>query len=294
MKILVPTDGSEYSETAIGYVNSLRFGPDTELYILHVLKDYLLPDSVDPARDFVKAGKRGAEALVLEVASKLSGEAKVHTIVREGDPWREIVEAAEEVGVGLVIMGHKGLTGINRFLLGSVSHQVLRHCASSVLVVREPQPQGRQMRALFCTDGSESAAFARDMLMKLPFRDDMVVHALSVVDVQVTTLPEKYYPDNEISQAMADLREYNLKLAEKALERDAGALRGRFHTVQEHITFGIPEPEILRAAEDLQVDLVVLGSKGLRGIQGALLGSASQRVVKHADCAVLVTKMPEG
>lgn len=294
MKILLPTDGSRYSDTAVGYVVALGLGPGSEIYVLHVLKDYLLPDTVDPARDFIKASKRGAEALLDEVRKRLAGDARVHTLVREGDPSREIVEAASEIGAELVVMGHQGLTGISQFLLGSVSHHVLRRGSSSVLVVRDPLPGDRPMRALYCTDGSASAAFARGLFASLPYREDTIVNVLSVVDVQTTTLPEKYFPGDEFSQMMADLRAYNLDLAEKAVAQDAAALGRRFHTVQEHIVFGIPESEILRTAYELQVDLVVIGSKGLRGVKGILLGSTSQRVVKHAECAVLVAKMPEG
>src|SRR3990172_8653244 len=170
MKILLPIDGSEYSETAARYIRRLGFGPGTEVHVLHVLKDYLLPDSIDPARDFMKAGRAGAEALLAEYAKGLADVGAVKTHIREGEPWREIAEAADELAPDLVVLGHKGLTGIGMFLLGSVSHHVLGHVRYSVLRARDPPPLDRAMRVLYCTDGSAHARHALGFFMSLPYR----------------------------------------------------------------------------------------------------------------------------
>ena len=292
MRILLATDGSEYSETAARYVNRMGLGPDTEVFVLHVLKDYLLPDDIDPARDFRKAGRRGAEALVFEFKAMLTPAGyKVHALVREGEPWQEILEGAQDVGADLIVMGHKGLSGINRFLIGGIAHKVARYGAFSTLIVRELPILERPMRILYCTDGSYSARHARDLLRGLPFREDTEVYILSVVDMDISSLPEKYYPDEEVSLMMAELREHNRKQAEKAVAEDAALLKVSFRDVREHVVFGVPDAEIVMAAEGLQADLVVMGSKGTRGIKGILLGSASHRVLKHADCSVLIAKL---
>jgi len=61
-------------------------------------------------------------------------EAKL--LLREGDPANEIVSAAQEGGYDLVVVGHRGLSPVRAFLLGSVSDRVVMHATCSVLVVR--------------------------------------------------------------------------------------------------------------------------------------------------------------
>ncbi len=293
MRILLPTDGSEYSETAARYLTRLGFGPGTEITVMHALKEYLLPDSLDPARDFIKAGRHGAERLVEGFKAMLATSgASVRTLVREGTPWVEIIEGAEEVKPDLVVMGHKGLTGITRFLMGSVAHQVVRHSPFSTLIVRELPPAERPMRVLYATDGSYSARYARDLMALLPLRDDTLVNVLSVADIEVSSMEEKYYPDEDISVMMEILRGHYREMSEKAVAEDSLALGKRFKDVRGHVAFGVPEFEILKAAEWLQADLVVMGSKGLHGLKGVLLGSSSLRVMRQAECSVLIAKIP--
>jgi nucleotide-binding universal stress UspA family protein len=178
--------------------------------------------------------------------------------------------------------------------MGSVTNQVLRHGHLSVLVVRELPPSEGPMRILYCTNGSPASRYAMDLLVRLPF-DAMTtgIRVLSVVDMEVTSLPEKYYPDEEISLMMVDLREHNRKAAEKSVSEDAAELKHRFFDVSQKVVFGIPESEILNEIKTMDADLVVLGSKGIIGLKGVILGSVSNRVVKHADCGILVARQPE-
>jgi nucleotide-binding universal stress UspA family protein len=57
--------------------------------------------------------------------------------LRLGHPDNEIVRLGEELGAGLIVMGSRGLGGVRRALMGSVSDSVVRHAHSSVLIVRE-------------------------------------------------------------------------------------------------------------------------------------------------------------
>ena len=61
--------------------------------------------------------------------------AEAHLI--RGEPDKEVVHLSEEIGAGLIIMGSRGLGGIRRALMGSVSDSVVRHAHCPVLIVRE-------------------------------------------------------------------------------------------------------------------------------------------------------------
>lgn len=60
----------------------------------------------------------------------------VNTHAREGDPADAILDVAEELDAGLVVVGNKGMTGAKRFLLGSVPDKISHHASCSVLIVR--------------------------------------------------------------------------------------------------------------------------------------------------------------
>jgi nucleotide-binding universal stress UspA family protein len=61
---------------------------------------------------------------------------EVETHAREGDPAEAIIEVANEQQADLIVVGNRGLTGIRRFLLGSVSSKVSEHAPCSVMIVR--------------------------------------------------------------------------------------------------------------------------------------------------------------
>jgi nucleotide-binding universal stress UspA family protein len=78
-----------------------------------------------------------AEGVLARAARELEAEGvEVDTRAREGDPARLIIEAAEELGAELIVVGSRGLTGLERFLLGSVSSKLAQH-APTLMVVRD-------------------------------------------------------------------------------------------------------------------------------------------------------------
>jgi nucleotide-binding universal stress UspA family protein len=76
--------------------------------------------------------------LSLSDAAEIAREAGVTVNVhaRQGDPADAIIDVAEEINAGLVIIGNKGMTGAKRFLLGSVPDKISHHAPCSVLIVR--------------------------------------------------------------------------------------------------------------------------------------------------------------
>jgi len=76
--------------------------------------------------------------LSLSDAAELARAAgvEVNTHARQGDPADAILDVAEELNAGLVIVGNKGMTGAKRFLLGSVPDKISHHAPCSVLIVR--------------------------------------------------------------------------------------------------------------------------------------------------------------
>jgi nucleotide-binding universal stress UspA family protein len=79
-----------------------------------------------------------AEAVLARATRELEAEGvEVETHAREGDPADVIIRVAEELGAELIVVGSRGLAGLERFLLGSVSSKLSQHAPTSLMVVRD-------------------------------------------------------------------------------------------------------------------------------------------------------------
>ncbi len=145
-KILVAIDGSEHSERAAeaGIEIAKLYGSGiTVLYVVDISKENiplgdLVSDAVgDPFSVMRNAlQKQGDEATKrIEEMAKKVGVPVVKKII-EGYPAESIIRIAEEGNMSLIVVGHIGATGLDRFLLGSVADKVVRNSKVPVLVVR--------------------------------------------------------------------------------------------------------------------------------------------------------------
>jgi len=139
-KILLATDASREAELAARTAADLAHKTDSELHVLHVLALPLEthdPSSFEPE---VLARLEQRERRTLEdVVEKIevSGGEVEGSHLKAGRADAEIVALAEQIGAGLIVMGSRGLGGVRRALMGSVSDSVLRHAHCPVLMVRE-------------------------------------------------------------------------------------------------------------------------------------------------------------
>lgn len=151
MKILIATDGSSDAQEGVEFVKKIGFPTSTVLTLLHIVRKkvhqtaQLLTTSRAQLDVFVKLVEdllqaRGREgAILLEETRKVLSrpELKIVENLAFGHEAEEILKASQRIRADLVVMGSKGLTGLRRFLLGSVSHKVVRYAPCSVLVVRQ-------------------------------------------------------------------------------------------------------------------------------------------------------------
>ncbi|AKH97063.1 universal stress protein [Halanaeroarchaeum sulfurireducens] len=135
--ILVPTDGSPESLTAVDEAADLASALDADLVALYVVdtRDYAtLPETkwVTLAEELEQAGER-ALAKVEKRADE--HDVPVSTTVVRGVPHESILEYADEAGADAIVMSTHGRTGIDRFLLGSVTERVIRSADLPIVVV---------------------------------------------------------------------------------------------------------------------------------------------------------------
>jgi nucleotide-binding universal stress UspA family protein len=143
-RILVPLDGSPLSERALGVAKSLARKFDSQLILLR---------SIDIPSVLIGMGEPGVGYWVLEAETELERDAteylkakvdelqqdgyRVHTRLCRQSPAQEIIDAAHEEKVDLVVMSTHGRGGVARWTFGSVADKVARHCPCPVLLVRE-------------------------------------------------------------------------------------------------------------------------------------------------------------
>ena len=136
-RILLATDGSDDARLAARSAVELAGSTDSELHVVHVgefLPTYLAYTEEEPAelrrraREKLDEGVRGIEA---------EGGTVADAHLRLGRPAEEIINLADELGVGIIVLGSRGRGALRRSVLGSVSENVVRYASCPVFVVRD-------------------------------------------------------------------------------------------------------------------------------------------------------------
>lgn len=140
-KILIPTDFSEFSLSGIDCITMFEIISDARIYLLHVVSDTLLAPPF-PNVD-LNAGtilrdtmEDVGEELERIVSDRFRENKNITTIVRRGEPWKEIVTFASAEGIDLIVLATHGRTGLAHMLMGSVAEKVVRYSAVPVLTVK--------------------------------------------------------------------------------------------------------------------------------------------------------------
>jgi len=140
-KILYPTDFSNVSKKALGYLTQLKDAGTEEIIVLHVI-DKRGIDAIS------RYGAGNAETVIREITKEAKEEGKkiekkliqsglkVKMIIERGVPLKEILKIEEKEKISVIIIGSHGKTNLKEMLLGSVSEKVIRQSKSPVLVIK--------------------------------------------------------------------------------------------------------------------------------------------------------------
>ena len=146
------------------------------------------------------------------------------------------------------------------------------------------------MKILLATDGSESARAAVDCLLRFPFPSDSEVTILTVIDRNVFKNEEVSSINEEQRDELEETEKIVQVAAQELLAEEATRLTGAGWSESRELRIGHPAEEIVRLAEQLGSDCIVVGSHGTSGIRRFLLGSVSDYVLQYAPCSVLIVK----
>jgi nucleotide-binding universal stress UspA family protein len=140
MRILLATDGSEDAAVATRAAMDLADRSGSELHVVHAFefvppREYMsVALRLHSPSDFSRHGRRLLDEQVGRIEE--AGGVVAGALLRTGSPVDQILYASEELEAGLVVVGRRGLGGVKRLLMGSVSEGVVHHARCPVLVLR--------------------------------------------------------------------------------------------------------------------------------------------------------------
>ena len=291
-RILLAADGSEDARRAARSAAELSLKLDSELHVVYVAPEYpyayayygLRHENGSRPQDEDRQTLDGYVEQVGENGGTVTG-----SHLRTGDAAGEIVDLAEELEVGLVVLGSRGRGALRRALMGSVSTGVLRHAHCSVLIVRGHEDQREPFlgKLLVAVDGSEEATAAAQAATEMARAADSEVH------VAYAMQEERYRPHlgPEMWEGWEEGFERAKRSARSWVENEAQRMRGEGAIkVEPHLLVGRPDAVIVWLAEEIGADLVLVGSRGLGAMKRTLIGSVSDSAVRHAHCPVMVVR----
>jgi nucleotide-binding universal stress UspA family protein len=299
MRILLATDGSEYSENAAKFLTRINWSPQDSITVFHAI--YALPFSSDSKFHFdtLQAVKKeiaprildSAVALLKPVQAGISVEIK-EFYPGECTPHQCILNAARSSNVDLIAMGARGIKGFASAFLGSVTRLIAAHSPLPVLVIkRDAKRSPGPLRILFAVDGSVHSSAAGEFLSSLPLFDSAEVTILHVITPGFSDLPERFALEinDRIKEAVASVRTREFAESEGILEAAKTSLGAKVRAISTLSKVGDPSTEIVQAATSGEMDIIVVGCRGMRGVKG-MMGSVSKNILTHAPCSVLIGK----
>jgi nucleotide-binding universal stress UspA family protein len=306
MKILLAVDGSEDSLAAAEVIASRPWPPESAVRILSVVRLPFTPTAETrslPESDYSRlesaAMQQAQEAVDQALARASVGASErqfpltVTTEILQGQQQEVILALAEEWGAELIMLGSRGLSGVRRFLLGSVSSAVATHARCSVEVVRvdESHPvRQSQMKILLAVDGSRGSEAAVSEVAGRPWPTNSTVKIISVAESPQPLSPASWaLPRDYYEQWEQSLTAQAHGAVEQAVARFQQTAGHNLAIVSEVIPGGAREV-ILDEADKWGADLIVLGSRGLGGVARLLLGSVSSAALAHARCSVEIAR----
>jgi len=289
--VLVATDLSDSADDAIRTGHELA-GTDKKLVVCHVVHEILrasplFPQAVQADMEAVIHAESRAAAAVEDRVNALTGRSAKDFDIRieSGAADAAILRVAEEVQATLVVTASRGLSGIARLVLGSIAERIVRYAHCSVFIAR---PHEKTQKILVATDLSESSQAAVAQAAELARKNSaelVVIYCLDVMPSPAMGLTVPFggvpiIPPPELIEQMrtgarAGLEELVTRLGIKAEIR---------------VLEGEAASTIVRTAESMNADLVVIATHGRTGLSRIALGSVSEKVVRAAKSSVLVVR----
>jgi len=283
--IVVGYDESESSKAALREASLRVKNKNGKLFLVHAVyfdqeEFAILPSQME------KRFEMGTH-VCLQAKKDLHGQfglnGNVESFVCEGEPPEVLADIALGKKADLIALGTYGRKGLKRMLMGSVTSKVIVSAPCDVLVVKRPCSEctGSYTSILVPFDGSESSRTALARAGQIAKEDGSRVTVLYVIP--------RYEEMVEFFRSESIKKSLHAE-AEKVLEQAKKIAAERGFSVATVIREGHASDEIVIAAAKLENDLIAMGTYGWKGVNHAIMGSTTNRVIADANCPILVVK----
>ena len=290
--VLVATDLSESADEAIrlGHEHADKVGG--KLVVCHVVHEVLrsaplFPQAIQADMEAVIHAESRAAAAVEDRVKEVTGRSSTGFEVRieSGGADASILRVAEDVAATLVVTGSRGLTGIARLLLGNVAERIVRYAHCPVLVARTHPRTNKVLVATDLSERSQPAVALAGQVAAARGASLTVLHSLDILPAPAFgfTVPFGGTPVVPPPELIEQMRVGADGVIAGMCER-LGLKADR------RVTEGDAATAVLRAAEELDVELVVVATHGRTGLARVALGSVAEKIVRGAHCSVLVAR----
>ena len=300
--ILVPMDGTEFSEGILPWVARIAGQADARLMLL---------TAVDPSgNEYPPAGtstqqERGTFRNQIEANLVTHAQSALQALVEQlrlrgvgadgratlGNPTEEIVRASEDEGCGLIAMSTHGRNLIGRSILGSVTDRVLHSARVPVLTVspdhaRMYEEEGTTLDTVVVPlDGSELAEMA------LPYAEELAtVLSLEMLLVRVVRTDNTAFSYGELAGRMTDLTSGLVSEAARYLETVSNPIRNRGLSVRHRVLRGAPAASLLDLAQETPRNIIAMTTHGRTGLTRWMMGSVAEALIRGSGNPVLVIR----
>jgi len=298
-RILVPLDGSELAERVIPYAVSIANAMSSQVSLLRIF-DSVPEQWADPTHgrylDQLTSSFRNEAVNYLErIATPLRREGITVTCsAHEGNPSELIINESSQEADTLIAMSTHGRSGINRWVMGSVTDKVLHGVNEPLLIVRSqegsPPASIKANNIILPLDGSALSEQVLPHAVSLAKALGASVTLLRSTDISYYTQMGEDYPasmyEDLIQEATVEAEEYLKRISEQLSNEGVGES-------QSYVRQGEAASTILDLAGDSPSTLVAMCTHGRSGVGRMVLGSVTDRVVRHSNRPVLVIRAGE-
>lgn len=278
-KILVPTDFSEQAQFALDLAYGIATKNSATVQLLNVVEaphgtsfnamgEVTAPDGMDSVF-FGQLLKRQNEQLTALVKDSKYKDIDLEGKVEIGNPYESISRTIVDKKVDLVVMGTQGSSGLEEVFVGSNTEKVVRRSKCPVFTVKKSMDPNAINDIVFATNMRNNSKSLVEELLKLQKLFDAKLHIVSI-NTPSTFETDRYYK-KEMKKFVDEyqIENYSLNVYNDDVEEDG----------------------IVFFAEDIDADMIALGTHGRRGISHLLSGSIAEDVVNHAKRPVWTFSM---
>jgi nucleotide-binding universal stress UspA family protein len=286
-RLVVAYDGSEEAGAAVELAFELarRSGARLTLaYVLELPAPYPeLPRVAPELERPIELAEEDWRGRLAAIAAGAPDGASVETEVLVANKAAPaLLELLRERRAEVLVGGTHGVGGLKRAVLGSVSQQLLEHAPCSVLLVRD-RPR---------LDGSRTVVAGLDGSGATPAVLAIAGRAAAILSAQLVLAhaADEVIPSFASTDQKHALRSWAREQGQRILDEARASVAAPLEAVAEDLREGRATHEVVAVCDERRAVLAVVGSRGLHGFKGLLLGSTARHLVNNAPCPVLIVR----